>query len=169
MEKLCVGARDVMLAQITQLFGEEDDSTVGDRKAMAEYLQAQLQLYIDGGCKPPELGEPFVVESEARNGGTVSDSETNTKEIRKMPIKANGTDEVRKDMANLSASSSGTTTTSVRTSATRHSNIVNKSINPTRSISNLFNREHAPGIRQPGCPCCDPDNPNDIIGNMMNV
>jgi hypothetical protein len=57
MQNLCLYARDVMLAQITQLFGEEDDHTVSDRQAMAEYLQGCLQDYIGNKCKPPELGE----------------------------------------------------------------------------------------------------------------
>lgn len=169
MEKLCIGARDVMLAQITQLFGEENDSTVGDRKAMAEYLQLCLQQYIDNGCQPPTLGEPFVMFQDG--GAHDSEAQTDTKESDKAPISAktigNG-EEVENATASVSSSASATVT-SVRTSAARHSNMVNKSINPTRSISNLFNREHAPGVRQPGCPCCDPDNPNDIVGQMMNI
>ncbi|KAL3937307.1 MAG: hypothetical protein SGBAC_007559, partial [Bacillariaceae sp.] len=100
MEKLCIGARDVMLAQMTQLFGEENDSTVGDRKAMAEYLQLCLQQYIDNGCKPPSLGEPFVM---VQDGGVVdSDAQTDTKESDKAPIsdKTNGNcEEVKNAMA----------------------------------------------------------------------
>ncbi|CAJ1936527.1 unnamed protein product [Cylindrotheca closterium] len=175
MEKLCIGARDVMLAQITQLFGEESDSTVGDRKAMAEYMQLCLQQYIDNGCKPPPLGVPVaMIPSKAQKGGVTIDAQTDTKETGKAPIGAKSAggaeEEVQEEMANLSASSTTTTTvTSARASAVRHSNRVNNSINPTRSISNLFNREHAPGIRQPGCPCCDPDNPNGIMGQMLNI
>eukprot|EP00536_Pseudo-nitzschia_multiseries_P015049 jgi/Psemu1/158337/gw1.813.22.1 len=78
MERVCTYARDVMIAQITQLFGEggsnsnnsnnnsnntaeeADDSAQKDRIAMARFLQACLQDYIDGGCKPPPLGEPFA-------------------------------------------------------------------------------------------------------------
>jgi tRNA G37 N-methylase Trm5/tRNA(Phe) wybutosine-synthesizing methylase Tyw3 len=37
------------------------------------------------------------------------------------------------------------------------------------SISRLFDRQHAPGIRQAGCPCCDPDNPSALLENMMNM
>jgi hypothetical protein len=51
MEKLCVYARDVMIGQITQLFGgdeeqddnDNNDSTLKDREAMALYLQKCLQ------------------------------------------------------------------------------------------------------------------------------
>lgn len=31
----------------------------------------------------------------------------------------------------------------------------------------LGERQHAPGIRRPGCPCCDPDNANNLIDEMM--
>jgi len=35
-------------------------------------------------------------------------------------------------------------------------------------IQALSEREHhAGGIRRPGCPCCDPDNPSNVVDNMM--
>jgi hypothetical protein len=35
-------------------------------------------------------------------------------------------------------------------------------------IQQLSDREHhAGGIRRPGCPCCDPDNPSNVVDNMM--
>jgi hypothetical protein len=35
-------------------------------------------------------------------------------------------------------------------------------------IQRLSEREHhAGGIRRPGCPCCDPDNPSNVVDNMM--
>lgn len=35
-------------------------------------------------------------------------------------------------------------------------------------IQLLSEREHhAGGIRRPGCPCCDPDNPSNVVDNMM--
>ena len=84
MERLCLNARDIMISQITQLFGptikasnggstsisagsfakkeqeeEDDPAAVNDRKLMAQYLQQCLQDYIDNGCLPPEFGKPF--------------------------------------------------------------------------------------------------------------
>jgi len=66
MERLCLQARDVMLGQITQLFGDEDET---GRKLLAQYLQQSLQTYIDRGCEPPEWGEEFaeVVQPEEKN------------------------------------------------------------------------------------------------------
>ena len=54
MARLGLRARDVMLAQITQLF---DD--VESRNLMAQYLQQSLQDYLDRGCEAPEYGQPF--------------------------------------------------------------------------------------------------------------
>jgi hypothetical protein len=34
-------------------------------------------------------------------------------------------------------------------------------------IQRLSEREHAPGVRSPGCPCCDPDNMTNILDGMM--
>ena len=41
---------------------------------------------------------------------------------------------------------------------------------PTSSdamIRRLADKEHAPGIRSPGCPCCDPDNVQNIVDDIM--
>lgn len=54
MERLSIRARDVMLAQITQLFDDRES-----RKLMAEYLQQSLQEYIERDCEAPEYGQPF--------------------------------------------------------------------------------------------------------------
>ena len=54
MERLGVRARDVTLAQITQLFDDRES-----RKLMAEYLRQTLQEYIDRDCEAPEYGQPF--------------------------------------------------------------------------------------------------------------
>lgn len=31
----------------------------------------------------------------------------------------------------------------------------------------LAEREHAPGVRSQGCPCCDPDSIGNIVEGMM--
>jgi hypothetical protein len=197
MENLCKNARDVMLAQITQLFGEEDDTTVEDRTAMAEYLQGCLQDYMARKCKPPELGEPFppLNEEEAEAEGA-SATATPAKESSKdtalpapstelpsiatavisngsnIPAKGNIVirrvlDEPSKSAeTNQPASSSSTSTLS---GPPKHQRALQQAFNPLRSnnITKLFEREHAPGIRQAGCPCCYPDNPSTFADKMM--
>mmetsp|Transcript_18438 Transcript_18438/g.26008 ORF Transcript_18438/g.26008 Transcript_18438/m.26008 type:complete len:362 (-) Transcript_18438:25-1110(-) len=61
MGKLCLQARDVMLAQITQIVGEDD---LEGRQLMTQYLQKCLVDYMDRGCEPPEWGEPFPEQSK---------------------------------------------------------------------------------------------------------
>ena len=203
IEKLCINARDVMLTQITQLFGDEDDNTVPDRRAMAEYLQLCLQQYIDNNCIPPELGQPIPLLEKQKESETDDMVDT----IKEKEVRLSSP---------LSSSSSVTTTTTTTTSTaakpgkgnlvirrvieeeppasllsnnTKNNNNNNKNkyygsgkpkkyekniqqaLNPlqSNSISKLFSQEHAPGIRQPGCPCCDPDNPNNIVDQMMMI
>jgi hypothetical protein len=181
LERLCTGARDIMLAQITQLFGEEDDSTGPDRKAMAEYLQLCLQQYVAQNCKPPELGESFALpqqeekeiseEKEMKDEKDTPASNTDSKfagkgnlVIRRVveePSSAGGT-----------SSSTTTITSNVSTkSAAKHQKAIDQALNPfqSSSISKLFGKEHAPGIRQPGCPCCDPDSATNIVDQMMMI
>lgn len=51
------------------------------------------------------------------------------------------------------------------------SNMLNTTLDSSNSsssiIQRLTDREHAPGIRRTGCPCCDPDNPSNVVDNMM--
>mmetsp|Transcript_22602 Transcript_22602/g.32822 ORF Transcript_22602/g.32822 Transcript_22602/m.32822 type:complete len:368 (-) Transcript_22602:368-1471(-) len=58
MEKLCLRARDVMLSQITQIMGNDENDADG-RQLMAVYLKECLDDYILRGCVPAPFGEPF--------------------------------------------------------------------------------------------------------------
>jgi hypothetical protein len=194
LEKLCIGARDIMLAQITQLFGEEDDSTVQDRKGMAEFLQLCLQQYIDNNCKPPELGEPLKLPQDEEEGKDRTEKKLESKYItckqaglspqnKKYAGKGNIViSRVLEEPAlflslpSASPSIANTTSTATNTYSTSrpisHLNAIDKALNPLKSsknISKLFEKEHAPGIRQAGCPCCDPDNPSNFVDQMMMI
>ena len=68
-EKLCFQARDVMLAQITQLMGEDD---LEGRQLMAEYLQECLQRDMKRGCVAPEYGEPFPDDNDKKESATTT-------------------------------------------------------------------------------------------------
>jgi len=57
VERLCLQARDVMLAQITQLMNRKED-----QKMMAQYLQQCLNQYLQRNCEAPEYGQPFPEE-----------------------------------------------------------------------------------------------------------
>jgi hypothetical protein len=86
IEKLCYQIRDNIFGQITQLFEDTADTTVGTtvilqnnnqntdgsvdvasgrvgisaRQLVAQYLQDCLQQYIDHNCIPPEIGQPYT-------------------------------------------------------------------------------------------------------------
>lgn len=79
MKSVCMYARDMMIGQITQLFGDDDDtSSVNDRITMAQYLQSCLQSYISGRCQPPKPGEPFDLFDEVVNNSNNDNSYSST-------------------------------------------------------------------------------------------
>jgi len=41
--------------------------------------------------------------------------------------------------------------------------------NSSSIIQRLSERDHAPGIRRPGCPCCDPEDISGMLDSMMNM
>lgn len=183
MEKLCIGARDVMLAQITQLFGEDDDGDTEGRRLMAEYLKQSLQDYIDRGCKAPEWGEPF--EKKTDGSKPVDASARIIQGTGNLVIRRPADDEedARGKLPSTSA------TVSAPSQPPSLSRPLNVSVEPpsvqsmTRKrqqaaaaqqlessmtlLSRLSEREHAPGIRRAGCPCCDPDHPSAVADRMM--
>jgi hypothetical protein len=187
MEKLCFNARDIMLGQITQLFGEEDE-TIQDRQAMAEYLQQCLQEYVAQNCQPPELGEAYKkqpVEPPLETGTASEATSSNAAASTVTPevaaaIKGKGNFVVRRQLDDepkklytpppISASTlSSSPAPAPAAFKPKHQGAITQALNSRQgnNISKLFEREHAPGIRRPGCPCCDPDNPSNILDNMM--
>jgi hypothetical protein len=207
MERLCIRARDVMIAQITQLLGD-DDSEKEDRHAMALYLQQCLQQYMDRDCIPPELDQPYsdiAMEKKGENSDedevvsgtetkygdndpTTSTTRTTTSTARpSATISTTGNIVIRrgKDHDSLVASSQAptgiarndTTKTviSTRPVPLKHQRAIQQALenssssynNNNATIAKLFEREHAPGIRQAGCPCCDPENPSALMERIM--
>jgi hypothetical protein len=228
-EKLCLSARDVMLAKIVQLFGDEDDeSSVDSRRLMARYLQSSLQEYIDRGCIAPQWGEPFPPlegPAQSQDGlvakGTQSTSEVAEGDATKVRPSTStvgdatevsqatligsflnaGNVVIRRPLDDDDGGSAGsgaldalssplhpspagyggslrrTPTVNTRT-ALRQQQSASLRISATGDgggsssssalLSRLLEREqHAPGIRRAGCPCCDPDNPSNVIDQMM--
>jgi hypothetical protein len=190
LERLYRQARDATLAQITQLYGggstcdssSKDDDDIQSRRLLAEYLQTCLQDYIDNSCVPPEWGQDFPVkntrisEQEGVPASDITELALSTENI----ILQRPLDE---DNFVLSTTSASTTPTSGN-HLIASSSIVAHSSQPPRprrqqpparllaassSSSSLLlsrlaeQREHAPGIRRAGCPCCEPDSPANII------
>lgn len=60
--------------------------------------------------------------------------------------------------------------TEITTSRRRQQTMERSLLLPTSSdamIQRLADREHAPGVRSPGCPCCDPDNIKNVVDDIM--
>jgi hypothetical protein len=199
MERVCLYARDVMIGQITQLFGdgsEDDGSSVKDRMAMAKYLQSCLQDYIAAGCKPPSYGEPFEgidsstsipnSEDDSNQKSSVDDgtkAQAATKAAATTTIPKTGNivirrkvddDRATKNNQQTSSTYGNGSTTSIRVrQPPRVERAIQQALGQPQiggtssTISSLFEREHAPGIRKPGCPCCDPENPSALADSFM--
>jgi hypothetical protein len=127
VEKLCINARDVMLSQITKLFGVEDAEAKG-RTLMARYLQQALQDYIDRDCVPPEWGEAFAEPTRKYGVSSVLD------ETKVRGESANNTDANGKAAANYA----GTSQTSSSSFASK-GNIVLK--RPTQDRVSVLSRD----------------------------
>lgn len=208
MEKLCMKARDVMLAQITQLFGDDD---LEGRKLMALYLQQSLQDYIDRDCEPPPLEEPFsektmateIAGSTKTENAAIAALATSTAALKPSvtsPVAAATTADITKGTGNVvirrpvddvTVTETKPVTTKQRTpvrttTVTNVSSIASQRVqqsadrqlshlqkqqsnNSVNILARLNEREHAPGIRRPGCPCCDPDNPSNVVDQMMQL
>jgi hypothetical protein len=40
--------------------------------------------------------------------------------------------------------------------------------NNNNILAQLSRLEHAPGVRRPGCPCCDPDSTSNVIDKLLS-
>jgi hypothetical protein len=184
-EQLCYQARDVMLAQITQLMGEDDEE---GRQLMAEYLQECLQEYVKRNCVAPDYGEPFEPLQDEEGEEKKTTDEPITTNHAEPPASNKGNFLFRHDTgdddmdrlppfeAKITSNGGGTTAPKLTTTTAasqpssmdwRRQQTIEKSFQSQSIISRLAEREHAPGVRMAGCPCCDPDSPANYVDSMM--
>jgi hypothetical protein len=209
MERMYLQARDVMLGQITQLFGDDENGgdAIEGKQLMAQYLQESLQLYMDRGCVPPEPGQdyapaPVQPSSKTRNGNdqfneipsnsaaTLFGTTGNVVIRRKMdsvdsatvaPQPESQSNGIAKTSGPLAAipqistkftaavAPSTVNSVSKRRQQAAADRMLNNSTDNSSTLQRLVEREHAPGIRRAGCPCCDPDHPSNFIDQMMQL
>lgn len=67
----------------------------------------------------------------------------------------------------LASSSSSSSYYRGASSSSYHTNNTNNSQMLLSRLMAQSERQGAPGIRRPSCPCCDPDNPSHIVDQMM--
>jgi hypothetical protein len=196
MEKLCIQARDVMLGQITQLFEEADHKgrqLMAEylKECLQEYIDRGCTP-PEWGEPFPSIAreEENVAQNVSDNKGIAATSEPEainrqhhktraplTSPPPAPPSKGNFVFKRPVDSDDKPTRIDSLDTTKyTAVSYTVAAHISNKlDTNATRSnntsahsiIAQLNERQHAPGIRQPGCLCCDPDNTTNLLGQMM--
>jgi hypothetical protein len=202
-EKLCLQARDVMLAQITQLMGDDDFE---GKMLMAAYLQQCLKEFVDRDCVPPEYGEPFPEEKPNIGDTRVTEVTSDNDRLTNGIIQSSGNFVVRRagdddkespkifmapsnqqqgntvvhrlhgkedhEPGSVTATVSSTSLSSANSNGPssmdwRRQQSVDRAMSSQSIISQLSARDHPPGVRRAGCPCCDPDHPNNYVDSMM--
>ncbi|GAX20345.1 hypothetical protein FisN_9Hh054 [Fistulifera solaris] len=204
ISKLALQARDVMLGQITQLFDDKES-----RKLMAEYLQKQLQEFVNRDCEEPVWGQEY--ESTTTNSASLEDATTQlslgestissgpefdntsasltsndtlTNQTQQMDLLRNSNKNVviRRVLDSTppvsSASALPAITSNAPTSVLPIESVAarRRQQNWSRALSSapsplqlLTQRQHAPGLRPVGCPCCDPDNPSNVADQFLHL
>jgi hypothetical protein len=131
------------------------------------------------GCKAPDPGEAFPLASSKVSRDPIVEAENDISDVRndkaKVAFPITGNVVIKRVVDDPSESNGNAPSGSSSASAFRykvpvkHQRVIHNALNPSTSssISNLFNREHAPGIRQAGCPCCDPENLSNVVDTMM--
>lgn len=78
LDELCIRVRDVMLGQITQVFGDLD---VDGRTLVARYLQSSLDDYVGNDCEPPEWGATAFPKTKTAGAAVVDTADTGANAI----------------------------------------------------------------------------------------
>lgn len=195
-ESTCLNTRDFVLGRIGGILGIGDSEVlVEERQILAEYLKQCLEDYVENRCVAPELGKPFPDkveknevdvpeelkasdnQSDEKNGAESKGSDevkNNGVDVLQGSIKGNGNFVIRRTLEDDSLKPNPPKLQSkytVNGTSRRKQQLMEKSLQlPTSSdamIRCLADKEHAPGIRSPGCPCCDPDNVQNIVDDIM--
>lgn len=186
--RVALNARDSMFGTIQQSIPDEDKD---GRKLLAEYLIQSLKEYVEHGCIAPQLGEPFPeIDRDTEKSKEAPplklervDSQKMSSSDQMMDIKHEGNFVFQRVIESNEEPSRTNLTMSKTTTETL--NEIKPSNNGLNSglawrqqqkmnvlgsnsiIQQIYEREHAPGVRRPGCPCCDPDDPSNIVDKMM--
>eukprot|EP00550_Attheya_septentrionalis_P010517 CAMPEP_0198304596 /NCGR_PEP_ID=MMETSP1449-20131203/57484_1 /TAXON_ID=420275 /ORGANISM="Attheya septentrionalis, Strain CCMP2084" /LENGTH=309 /DNA_ID=CAMNT_0044007123 /DNA_START=2699 /DNA_END=3628 /DNA_ORIENTATION=+ len=203
LERTLQRSRDVMLAQIEQLY-EPDD--LEGRRLMVQYLRQSLDEYVSRNCTLPSEQDDEEAKTDAigtantapvpSNALENKDSDLTKKEaIQAMPTvtladtKATSETKAATGTGNfiirrpVEDNSSNRTQVIEKKPASKETAMdwrrrqvmetemqaamLSSSSSSQGIIQRLAEREHAPGIRRTGCPCCDPDNPSNVVDSMM--
>jgi len=152
VERQCYFIRDMMLNYIEKFYPTEDKQ---GKILMANYLRQSLEEYVNADCIVPDFGQPFPSPvKEQQQIFIPKDSKNFTYsrpvEQKSQQLKQQGADNRKMTQLDwrmkqqMMAESSSTL------------------------LRNISDREHAAGVRRPGCPCCDADNLSNIADKLLS-
>ena len=177
MGTIRLASRDALFSRLTQEFGggggengESNSISDGDsgidedsgerveesrklRADVSNYLIECLNEYVSRGCISPPIGEPWPEKDD--NGGGIDG------------LDVIGTTRVSPNVVEGRIEGTGNFVLRRKPDDVVEGNVIEdyKKEKKTEVISGTtrgrlegFSDQHAPGIRSPGCPCCDPDN-----------
>jgi hypothetical protein len=206
VQRIALQLRDVVLAQLTQVGGDD----VALRRQLAAYLQGSLDEYVQHACVPPPVEEAYAndesvevveldvvvedVEDKDGDGAVVAAVAAAAVERTIIPPEGNfvlrrpGLDQATVTKTTLTAIPSAstyvsppvvsitstTTTTSTNGSSRYTTDTVARRRQQAAATRNILasmsgQPNHAQGIRRQGCPCCDPDDPRNVMDQMMQL
>ncbi len=182
--------RDSVLASIDQKIVNADDKGL-----VVEFLRASLSEYASSGFKLPERGVmPSEEEGDRDNADVVVDANVGAETVKEKPPPSGNF--VIKRPASLASSiavappPASTPPAQPKTldkafspppprsglglpsSALNNAKMTSiRNMMEAKSSSTLLSRleqsEHPAGVRRRGCPCCDPDDPNNVADMML--
>jgi hypothetical protein len=150
VERQCYFIRDMMLSHIEKFYPNDDKQ---GKILMANYLRQSLQEYVDAGCVAPEFGQPFSPSKEQQQQQIVNENDSKNFTYYR-PVEQHPEQQ-------------GVSSTEMTQSDWRMKQkmMAESSSSIIRQISD---REHAAGVRRPGCPCCDSDNLSNIVDKLLS-
>jgi hypothetical protein len=196
MEKLCIQARDVMLGQITQLFAEDDQNgrqLMAEylQICLQEYIDrgctppewgepfssVKREEENFGDNPSGDEGKAATSEPKAENRQHDKTTAPQTSPPPAPPSKGNfvfkrpvDSEDNPTRIDSLDTTKYTTVSFTVAANASKQPGTTASTsayISSQSIMAQLNERQHAPGIRQPGCPCCDPDNATNALDQMI--
>jgi hypothetical protein len=198
VQRLALQLRDVVLAQLTQVGGDD----VALRRQLAAYLQGSLDEYVQHACVPPPVEEAYadddsvkvvaldvvvedmdvVVEEKDGDGAVVAAAVERTiipsegnfvlrrpglDQATTLPAIPSASTYVSPPVVSITSTSTNGSSRYTTDTVARRRQQAAATRNILASMSGQPN--HAQGIRRQGCPCCDPDDPRNVMDQMMQL
>lgn len=156
VERQCYFVRDMMLNYIEKFYPNDDKQ---GKMLMANYLRQSLEEYVNADCMVPDFGQPFppIKEQQQDQIQQIFMEKDSKNFIYSRPVEQ-GSQQLEKQGVEKKKMSQVDWRMKQQMMAESSSSLI-------RQISD---REHAAGVRRPGCPCCDADNLSNIADKLLS-